>query len=157
MTLDLLPHTGLTFDSTSLMRDDLSLFLAIKRGLGEIPTVRGEDQVVPGRAGRIARARVADQMSIELEGWVGGISDDDPVVITEPEAYITLVRELVALFDPTQVPKALACTLADGSTASILVRVSPPLLWDEKIAGRHAKLNVALVSVVPTWTITPAP
>ena len=152
-TLDLVPITDLTFDSTVLMRTD-GLFLTIKRGIGEIPSVRGSDQIVPGRAGRIARARVADVLRIELEGVVGGKADL-VTPVTEPAAYYALVLAMKALFAPTKVPKVLSCVLPDGSTATINARTIPPLLWDEEIAGRLARLNVALESVDPYWVVTP--
>ncbi len=149
--LDLVPVTALSFDSTDLMRTD-GLFLTIKRGLGEIPSVRGSDQVVPGRAGRIARARVADTLRIELEGIVGGIAAAAP--FTEPVSYYALVLEMKALFDPTKAPAVLSCVLPDGSTATINVRTLPPLLWDEEIAGHFARLNVELESVDPGWVVS---
>lgn len=154
--LDLVPITDLTFDSVVLMRDD-GLFLQLKKGIGEIPMVRGVDQVIPRLAGRYPRARVADRMVIELEGLVRGIpdeADDDP---SEGEAYYTLVLAMKTLFDPTKAPASLSCVLPDGSTASINVRVVPPLLWDEIIPGRLARLNVSMESVDPDWTLTPPP
>lgn len=150
-SLALVPVTELTFDSGLLM-DDAGLFLQVKRGLGEIPFVRGTDTIVPRRTGRIARARVGDRLSIELEGLVRGI---ETLTETEAETYYALVLSVKALFDPTKDPATLSCILPDGSTASILVRVVPPLLWEEIIPGRLARLNVAMESVEPDWTITP--
>lgn len=152
--VDLLPHTALTFDGTVLMRDD-GLFLAIKKGIGEIPLVRGSDQGVPHRAGRIRRARVADKLLIELEGLVRGIpdeTDDDP---SEAVAYLALVDEVTSLFDPTgSTERTLSYQAADGTTRSIGCSVVPPLLWEELIPGRLARLNVALEAVEdPTWSI----
>lgn len=153
--LDLLPITTLTCDGTVVMRDD-GLFLSIKKGLGEVPSVRGVDQVVPRREGKIARARVGDKMALELEGLVRGIpdeGDDDP---SEAAAYYTLVAEVRAIFDPTKDPWVLSVEMPNGDTWSINVRTVPPLLWEEIIPSRLARLNVALESVDPDWTITPA-
>lgn len=154
-SLDLVPITALTFDSTELMRAD-GLYLTMKKGLGEIASVRGSDQIVPGRPGRLVRARMADTLRIELEGLVGGKADA-MVPLTEPASYYALVIELVALFDPSKDPAVLSCVLPDGSTATINVRTIPPLLWDETIAGRLANLNVELESVDPAWSIVPPP
>lgn len=155
--LNLVPITALTFASTVLMRTD-GLFLQLKRGFGEVPLVRGVDQLVPRRSGRIPRSRVADKLSIELEGYVRGIPDEGDNDPTEPEAYYTLVDELVTLFDPTADERTLSFLHPDGSTRSISCRVVPPLLWDEIIPGRLAKLNVALEAVDdPSWTTTPPP
>lgn len=143
-TLDLLPITDLTFDGTVLMRDD-GLFLWLRKGAGEVPGVRGVDVVVPARVGRVARNRVADRLLVELEGIVGGIRTDDGIVIVEePVSYYALVLEMAALFDPTKDPATLSYTLPDSSVISLLARTTPPLLWDETIPGRLARLNVAL-------------
>lgn len=150
--LDLLPIRALTCDGTVVMRDD-GLFLSLKKGLGEIPYVRGSDQIVPGLAGRIPRSRIGDRMALELEGLVRGIPDEADNDPSEPVAYYDLVLECRNLFDPTKEPWILSCLLPDGSTASINVRVVPPLLWEELIPGRLARLNVALESVDPTWDI----
>jgi hypothetical protein len=150
--LDLVPITDLTFASTSLMRDD-GVFLQLKRGFGEIPTVRGVDQLVPRRAGRIPRSRVAERLDIELEGLVRGIPDEADNDPSEAEAYYALVEELVTLFDPTANERALSFLHPDGTTRSINCRVVPPLLWDEQIPGRLARLNVSLVAVDdPSWS-----
>lgn len=147
--LELIPIETLVYDGTSLMRDD-GLFLAIKRGLGEIPVVRGTDTVVPGQTGRTARARVADRMAIELEGYVRGIgtTGDD-----EASAYYDLVLEMQTLFDPTKDPAVLSATLVNGANLTINARAVPPLLWEETILGRLARLNVQLESVDPYWTV----
>lgn len=145
------PVTALTFDSTLLERDD-GFSLSLKRGLGEVATVRGVDTVIPGRAGRVFRARVADRMALELEGNIIGIGTFP--TSTDAEAYYALVLEAQDLFDPTKDPAVLSCVLPDGSTATINVRVVPPILWDEKVPGLAARLNVALESVDPDWVIT---
>jgi hypothetical protein len=152
--VNLVPITGLTFAGTSLMRDD-GVFLMLKKGAGEIPSVRGVDTIVPGLTGRVFRNRVADRLVLELEGYVQGQEDPDDHDPTEPEAYYDLVDELVELFDPAADPAALSGTWPDGSIRSIDCRVVAPLLWDEVIHGRLAKLNVALESVSPAWDVTP--
>lgn len=150
---DPFPVTAVTFDGTSLQRADGSVILEIKRGLGDVPRVRGRDQVVPGLAGRIPRGRIADVLPLELEGIIEGVG------ATEAErrsSFVALRQEMRALFDPTKDPEALACVLEDGSTATINARCVPPLLWEER-PGYIARLNVALESVDPDWDITPEP
>ena len=146
------PITDLEFDSVPLQRDDLSVVLEIKRGLGGVPTVRGSDQIVPGRSGRIPRARVADVTAIELEGVLEGTGPDDA---SRRADLVALREEMRALFDGTKDPAPLSCVLEDGSTATIDVRVVPPILWDE-LPGYVVRVNVAMESVDPDWTVTPA-
>lgn len=134
------PVTSLTFDGTSLQRLDGSVLFEIKRGLGDIPSVRGVDQIVPGRRGRIRRNRIADALTLELEGVV------DAGDLAE---FAVLRQELHDLFDPEAGDLVLSCLLEDGTTATINALVVPPMLWDEK-AG-HARVNVALESVDPDW------
>ncbi|HEX5013021.1 MAG TPA: hypothetical protein VFV72_02595, partial [Candidatus Limnocylindrales bacterium] len=63
---------GLTFDATDLQQADLQWFFEIKRGLDEVPSVRGKDSIVPALAGRVERNRKNDVLSIVLEGFVRG-------------------------------------------------------------------------------------
>lgn len=146
-------HT-LTADGTLIQQTAIGIHLEITRGINELPTVRGSDQVVPGRAGRIARARVADTLTLELEGVVLAI----PVSFTDPDGGIsfrTLMATLRALFNRTKDPWVLEGVLEDGSTAEINVRCVDYVV-DEKVAGKEAEIKVALESVDPDWVITPA-
>ena len=61
----------LTYRGTDLQTETINLDL--RSGFVEPPTVRGEDDVLPGAAGRDVGARRADTRRIVLEGHVRGV------------------------------------------------------------------------------------
>jgi hypothetical protein len=142
---------GLTYDGTDVQQSGFGIFLEIVRGLNETPEVRGTDTVVPGRAGRIARNRVADRLPIELRGIVMGNGANEAAQRAD---FRTNVLALRALFSSSRVPANLVATLEDGSTATISARPLPGMLWDEQVASLFANVSVELESVDPEWVIT---
>lgn len=64
----------LTYRSVDLQTETIQLDL--RSGFVEPPTVRGEDDVIPGAAGRDVGARRADTLRIVLEGHVRGVGAD---------------------------------------------------------------------------------
>ena len=140
---------ALTYDATDVQASDFGIFLEIVRGLNETPEVRGTDTVVPGRAGRIARNRVADRLPIELRGIVMGNGSTEA---DQRDDFRTNVLALRALFSPARTPTDLVATLEDGSTATISAR---PLniVWDEQVPSLSANVSVELESVDPDWSI----
>lgn len=145
------PITDLTFGGVDLQRVDLSVHLVVISGLYELPMVRGTDRIVPHRTGRTFRSRVADTRKIMLEGYVTGQGDTDAEVLDD---FAELMLLMGSTFDPTADPAALAGTLPNGRTISILARAVPPMLIDEVARSRAARLNIELESVVPDWTIS---
>jgi hypothetical protein len=148
MSLDTI---GLLAAGENVQRDDLSVWLRIKRGLNEHPTVRGEDSIVPGREGRVSRNRIADKLDIELEGWV----QPDSVLYegeTEQESFRANVEFVKGIFDPTDPPITLIATLEDGSVLTIDAQVMDDMLWEEIVRSRFANLNIHLVAPTPYWT-----
>lgn len=61
----------LTYRSVDLQT--ATIHLDLRSGFVEPPTVRGEDDVIPGAAGRDVGARRADVLRIVLEGHVKGV------------------------------------------------------------------------------------
>lgn len=150
---DLARIHDLTADGDSIQEDPIGVWLELTRGIDELPAVRGADQLVPRSAGRIPRARVADHLSLELEGVVLGVPDfpDDP---DGSISYRTKMLALRTLFDRTKEPWVLSGVLEDGSTATINVR-TVEYVPITKVAGLASELKVALESVDPDWAITP--
>lgn len=133
---------GLTFASTDLQTVDFGIFLEIVRGLNERPTPRGVDLVVPSRAGRIARNRVGDALTIELRGYVMGATKS---------AFRTNAQTVRTLFAPSAEPAALVATLENGGTATIAVR-SLNSIWDQ-VTPDLASVSIELESVDPDWVV----
>lgn len=138
----------LTYGSTQLWSSDGRLRSRFLKGWpGETPMVRGEDDVIAAAAGRSFYPKVADHLDI-------GLHLD---VVEEAEgSYRSAMTALLALFDATAAPATLSALLEDDSTATIDAYVQPPVLVRELVPGLVAELEVALVSVDPSWVIVPA-
>lgn len=124
------------------------IFLDLDRGYSEPPEVRGRDVIVPARAGRVARGRVADRRSIVLTGYVQGTSASDWRLKTDT---------LMALLDATLDPGDLVVDdeylgLAGGLTATISVRcvnaIGGPIFNQT-----FQTWSIELESVDPDWVI----
>lgn len=142
--------TGITYDTTELQPSSQDWVLWIMRGLNDVPSVRGEDDVIPGAPGRVARARQADVRVIELEGWIMAQGATWELAIAN---FRQSVQALQALFDPTLDPRVLSAVLEDGSVATINARVVPPLVVEERVASHVARIAVQMESLDPDWVI----
>jgi hypothetical protein len=96
-----------------LQRPDLSLFLEITEGLDGGLQVRGTDDLVPFRSGRLPVPRIPDARPIGLTGRVTD-TEASPLV-----GFRTGMDELLRIFDPIATtpddPLILIATLEDGS------------------------------------------
>lgn len=140
---------GLTFGGTDLQQATIGIFLELVRGLNETAEVRGTDTIVPSLAGRIARNRVGDTRRIELRGLVAGTGATEAL---QQSSFFTLVATIRALFSPTASAASLVATLPNGTTATILARTLPTMLWDQELPSL-ARVTIELESVAPNWTI----
>lgn len=142
---------GVNFRGTDCQRADLRWMLEVVRGWKEPPTVRGVDQIVPGRRGRVweAGSRIADVRTIELRGPVRGVGADGD----EEEDRIDFdanAATISALFDPELDPGPLVLTFTDGSTATCQARALATQLWDQQLPSL-ARFGVELECVDPDW------
>jgi hypothetical protein len=147
------PDGGERFDC---QQDRLGWHLEIVTGFDEVPSVRGEDVIIPGRVGRLAGSRIGDLLSIELVGSVrGDLEDGSPMTEAERlESYRANVRELQAQFDPTLVG-VVDVLGEDGTTYTIAARPLSLVYGSEDIPGERL-ISIALISTSsPYWTITP--
>lgn len=152
MTADVVGFiTSLEYAGTALRHANLDYVLWLTRGLDSSALVRGEDDIVPHRAGRTPRSRVADVRIIELEGWVLAHGD---TVAEHVANYRASLEELRALFDPALAPRTLSAVLEDGSLATIEARTLSYVATG-RVAGHVAELAVQLESVDPEWVIEP--
>jgi len=150
---DLAAIHSLTYDSTTIQESTIGIFLELTRGLNEIPKTRGEDDIVASASGRTAYLHVADILPLELAGVVLGTGS---TVDDQQASFRTKMAALRALLaSGSLLPKILAGTLEDDSTATISARVVDVQV-DERVASLAAEVKVALESVDPDWVITPA-
>jgi len=103
---------GLTYDGTDLQAADFGVFLELVRGLNEPPAVRGVDLIVPSRAGRIVRNRVADALTIELRGYVMGTGT--PATAAETGGGVDTTMSADALAGATSIVLTSATGIADN-------------------------------------------
>lgn len=148
---DLSTIRDLTFDATSVQQEPIGIYLRITRGINEIPSVRGEDDVVASKPGRSPYPRVTDILPLELQGVVLGIGATEADERTSFRSLMQTLRTLLATGSLN--PKVLAGTLEDNSTATINARVVD-LEVTQLIESVAAEVKVALESVDPDWVIT---
>lgn len=132
-----------TFGSYNLQETDFSVHFDVRRGLKETAEYRGRNTVIPGADGEIPRTKVIDRLPIELYGWIQGSDWSD---------YWTLVKALLAAFDPAGGAQTLSVDLDDGTTATIdAVPLSVVPEGDEAI-GATQYFSITLEALdPPSW------
>lgn len=123
-------------------------------GLDAVPTVRGEDTVIPGRSGQVARSRIADTLPVTLHGFVWGASGTQ---------YRTRMAALRAIFSPTALPFSLTIhpdavgnggRVGTGTTATLNVRclrfTGPAAVGDQV---REFEIECVCIDSPPQWVI----
>jgi hypothetical protein len=133
---------GLTYAGVDLQRSDLQIFLEIAVGLGEVPSVRGTDIIVPGLGGRIEGTRVKDVLPLELRGHVRA----DPAETTTAGARASFAANratLRSLFASDRLRADLVATLEDSTVLTISARPLS-IVWNEQVVSEFALLSVEL-------------
>lgn len=88
----------LRFRGVDLQDENVSLDLAV--GYAESPDVRGEDDIIPGAAGREPGTRRADVRRIVLQGHVRGTGG---TAAERAESWRAATDAMLAAFDMTQI------------------------------------------------------
>jgi hypothetical protein len=81
------------------------VYFDIHYGFNELPSTRGEDDIIPGLAGRYRRNRLDDQLIVELRGHVRGVGATKAARATDFRASVTALK---AAFSPTGTGGTLA-------------------------------------------------
>lgn len=145
---------ALTFDGTSVQRDDLSVHLEVTLGLDEVSDYRGVDTTIPATPGRTSRTWKADTRDIELSGMVqGNVGMDEAARLG---SFRDIVEELKTLFQPGGAPSVLTGTGKDGATYSINAKPiqQGALKWGPQNIPGYRELTVVLVSLDPEWEVS---
>jgi hypothetical protein len=135
---------GLVWDDYDVQRADLDIFVEIVEGLDDLPRVRGNDQVIPFRSGRLPVPGIADGRAIVGNGWIAG---GGSVPRVRYRAYLDALK---AKLDPTQGPKLLVATLEDGSLRWIHA-IPRSLLPGESIGGEFRWFSIEWKACDPFW------
>lgn len=147
-----LPLNGLTYKGDSLQT--LETYFDIHSGFWEPADVRGQDDVIPGLAGRFRRNRVKDRRIIELRGFVQGIGGTQ---LERQQNWQAATAALMALMDPTGASGSLAVVapymgLPSGSktiTAYPLNVVGGPVL--NTMSFQRWSIELEAVGNPPDW------
>jgi hypothetical protein len=137
---------SLVWDGHDLCRPDLDVFFDIAEGLDSLPETRGEDQLVPFRAGRLSTLRLPHRRPVVANGHVMGPSGS-----TSRAAFRAYVDEVKGWMDPTIGERILAATLEDGSTRWITC-AARNILPGEGLGGDYRAMSLEWEAVSdPLW------
>ncbi len=142
--------TSLTFKGTDIQRSNLELHCDIVSGLNDGIELRGEDTVIPGAEGMMARTRVKNLRRVILRATIQPVGTDEDDRLA---AWQTLRDEMETLFDPT-VEGTLAGVANDGSTRSIDVRPEDGWVWEETAAVGVETAVILMTAVDPNWQVS---
>jgi hypothetical protein len=140
----------LTFRGTELRDTSIrSCWGSIVAGWRDGVEVRGEDTVIPGKAGQTSRTRVDHVRIIQLHILVFGEDEDD---------WDDVCAELEAILDPALAPGTLEANgpykgLSPGSTRSIQAR-TVNYRTVERVANLVSEYDVTLHAIgdPPDWS-----
>lgn len=131
MPYGLIP-TSIVAAGTDLTRSDGRLLFRITKGLNEVPEVRGQDVIVPGRSGRIPRNRKLDKFMIEATGMIIGAGATEALQRAD---FRSLVETLRDLMNPVVDPYDIVVTVEDGTTRTITARPQNIVWGDDTLAS----------------------
>ena len=143
--------TVLSFRSVDLQADGLKFHLT--QGFLAPPAPRGVDYVVPAAAGRVSAGRVADTVSLLLEGYVSADT---------ASGWREATDDLLAILDENGAdPGLLEVTgpymgLDSGEMATINARVKNAVPGPI-FAFKYQAWSIELESIDPYWVRTPPP
>lgn len=136
---------GLIWDGFDLQRPDLDILFEITEGLDSLPEMRGEDQVIPFRSGRLAAPRLADRRPVVVTGWIAGPAGSSAAVI-----YRGYLDSLKSRLDPTGPPGILVATLEDGSKRWISA-VPRNLIGGDALGSDFRAFSIEWEALDPYW------
>jgi hypothetical protein len=136
----------LTYRGTDIR--DVNIHFDVVRGYAELPSVRGEDTIIPGKAGRTVRARKKDRRVIELRGYIQA---------TTAATWRTKTDTAMALFDPSLTPGALVITtpyLGLGAGSKTVQARTLSVVGGQIVASRFQLWTIELEAVgdPPDWS-----
>lgn len=127
--------TNITANGTDLSRSDFRILFRMTRGLNEVPEVRGQDVVVPGLGGRVARNRRLDRLILEAEGWVMGAGATEALALADFRASMETLKDVM---NPSSDPYTLAVVDEAGVTHNITARPINIVWEDDDIPSYRA-------------------
>lgn len=137
---------NLNWDGHDLARPDLDVFFDLAEGLDTLPETRGEDQLIPFRAGRLPSSRLPHRRPIVANGHIAGTAG-----ASARASFRAYVDEVKGWMDPTLGERILVATLEDGSTRWITC-AARNLLPGDGWAGEFRAMSLEWEAVSdPLW------
>lgn len=146
-----MPDPQLEFRNLAL-DNYVGIRLDVVRGFLTPPQMRGEDVIVPALVGRVSRDRVADVLTIVLEGYVAG---------TDPEDWRAKTDQLIAVLDEHEadpgplIARAPYLGLGIGDEATISARVRNYIEGPIRAGATIQTWSIELESTDPYWVVAP--
>jgi hypothetical protein len=123
-------------------------------GLDDVPSVRGSDTIIPGKAGREFRDRVADLMPVTLHGIVFGAASGAD---SAEESYRLRAAALKAVFDPTADPFPITIHAPleglPSGTATLNVRFLRFVVGHQGAYFRIMDIECECIDSPPEWVV----
>lgn len=135
---------GLAYDGYDLQRSDLNVMFAITEGLDELPVVRGADDIIPFRAGRLPQKRTADHRPIVATGWIAGAAPSPQL------SYRAYLDGLKTVLDPTREASVLQATLPGGEVRWTTA-VARSVIGGDPIGYEFRPLSIEWEALDPFW------
>lgn len=137
---------NITWASTDYT-DFTGIFLhqIVRGGPGELTSVAGTDDEIPGAEGVFVRNRIGRTRTIEVRGWVRGVATTEA---SDRDDYWNNREALEAAFDPRDTGTLGADT---GSNSYTIVARPISVDFNERTPS-FAEVSIVLQSTVPDWT-----
>lgn len=147
--------TDLVFGTFVCRRDDHRAKLDLLEGVWGVTSVRGKDDVIVGKTGRLRLNRIHDRLIIPIGGWMFGIGD------TMEERWDDLnvsMTELRDAFDLT-ITDTLVVTAPYVGVASGSVQLNARpinVVYGDILSIATVKVDIELecVDSPPEWTVS---
>jgi len=132
------------------------VYFDVYSGLAEHPEVRGQDDIIPGLAGRYRRNRIDDRLIVELRGHIRGVGATKTARAADFRASVVAVK---AALDPTGSGGTLAVLtpylgLPSGSQSIVGYPLSPGLLGgplENYMSFSRFSIEIEAVGNPPRW------
>lgn len=146
----------LTFGTFECKRTDKRAVLDVFPGIWSAVEVRGKDEVIVGKPGRLALPRVEDRLVLNLVGWLRGVGATKEA---RWESFREIMDEAKTAFALTTTANLVASGpylgLESGETATIEA-ATRDVAWGVIGSDAAVQIDVELecVSDPPDWVVT---
>lgn len=136
---------NITFGGTDYtILSGIFLYRCLRGGPGTLPEVAGRDDEIPRAEGIFVRNRVGRTRTIELWGFVRGVSTTEA---TDRDAYWANRAALQTAFNP----RSTASLVIDTGAVSYTITARPLNVDYNEVLPSFAEVSIVLQSTGPDW------